>query len=48
MMDVTRPNVDKRMEHTIMDDVTRPFNFHDNNQTANITAAAFLEGKISH
>merc|ERR1719219_11051 len=33
----------KRVDHTIMDDVTRPFNFHDNNQTANITAAAFLE-----
>ena len=42
MMDVSQPSEMKRVDHTIMDNVTRPLNFHDNNQTANITAAAFL------
>lgn len=49
MMDITRPKISDvdvtrpRMDHSMMDDVTRPFNYHDNNQTANITNAAFLE-----
>ena len=42
MMDVSRPSEMKRVDHTIMDNITRPLNFHGNNQTANITAAAFL------
>ena len=42
MMDVSRPSEMKGVDHTIMDNVTRPFNFHDNNQTANITSSQQL------
>ena len=46
MMDVSRPSEMKRVDHTIMDNVTRPFNFHDNNKTANITEQKLLFYKV--